>query len=126
MNRRANSLAVIWVIGFPAFVLTLPFGWPTFLGEMAIIALGGADALQRISEVIPDAILLDLTMPGVDGMQVLDRLRSNPVYRQTRIVLYTGVPEAIDQAKLTAAGVKDVFIKATADIHLVVDRLLAD
>ncbi|MDB5322140.1 MAG: chemotaxis protein CheY [Phycisphaerales bacterium] len=95
-------------------------------GHAAMIALGGADALQRLTEVVPNAILLDLAMPGLDGMQVLQRLRDNPLYARTRVVIYTGQPTAVDLPNLAAAGVDDVFIKASAKIAQVVDRLLAD
>jgi CheY-like chemotaxis protein len=69
---------------------------------------GRRGCARRLAEIIPNAILLDLAMPDLDGMQVLQRLRDNPPYAQTRLVVYTGQPTAVDAPKLAAAGVHDV------------------
>jgi signal transduction histidine kinase/CheY-like chemotaxis protein/HAMP domain-containing protein len=47
-------------------------------GFNLIVAENGAKALQLISEQLPDAIILDLMMPEVDGFEVLKKLRENP------------------------------------------------
>jgi CheY-like chemotaxis protein len=49
----------------------------------------GAVARDRLKEYVPDIILLDLHLPGVDGEQILRELRADSRYDNTRIVLTT-------------------------------------
>jgi CheY-like chemotaxis protein len=54
-------------------------------------AVGSArEALQRLPELAPDLILLDVSMPGMDGRQFLSRLRATPRWRDVPVVLTTG------------------------------------
>ena len=48
------------------------------------------EALDRLPELAPDLILLDVSMPGMDGRQFLARLRSTPQWQQLPVILTTG------------------------------------
>lgn len=50
-------------------------------------AATGADALSIVAAVRPDVLLLDLEMPGLDGVHVLERLRANGAH--TRVIVFT-------------------------------------
>jgi AraC-like DNA-binding protein len=50
----------------------------------------GAAALQIMAEATPAAVVLDLTMPGVDGFQVLDWMRANPRTRRVPVLVLSG------------------------------------
>ncbi|HEX2441368.1 MAG TPA: response regulator [Methylomirabilota bacterium] len=57
----------------------------------AATALGNArEALDRLPELAPDLILLDVSMPGMDGRQFLARLRSTPEWERVPVILTTG------------------------------------
>jgi signal transduction histidine kinase/AraC-like DNA-binding protein len=53
-------------------------------------ASDGAAALQFMAEATPAAVVLDLTMPGVDGFQVLDWMRANPRTRRVPVLVLSG------------------------------------
>jgi CheY-like chemotaxis protein len=54
-------------------------------------ALGSArEALDRLPDLAPDLILLDVSMPGMDGRQFLTRLRAAPQWQQLPVILTTG------------------------------------
>jgi CheY-like chemotaxis protein len=63
-------------------------GWTTELAD------GGAAGLTRAAAAPPDAILLDLMMPELDGREVLARLRAAPTTAGVPVVLLTASPEA--------------------------------
>ena len=57
----------------------------------AATAIGNArEALERLPEVAPDLILLDVSMPGMDGRQFLARLRATPEWQHVPVILTTG------------------------------------
>jgi CheY-like chemotaxis protein len=54
-------------------------------------ALGNArEALERLSDLKPDLILLDMSMPGMDGRQFLTRLRDDPRWKRVPVIFTTG------------------------------------
>ena len=55
------------------------------------VALSSArEALERLPELAPDLILLDVAMPGMDGRQFLARLRATPRWAHVPVILTTG------------------------------------
>ena len=53
--------------------------------------LGNArEAFDRLAELAPDLILLDVSMPGMDGRQFLNRLRATAEWRHVPVILTTG------------------------------------
>ena len=57
-------------------------------GQESNIALNGEQALSRIEEEVPDVVLLDLKMPGIDGMEVLRRIKKT--YPDIQVIMMTG------------------------------------
>jgi CheY-like chemotaxis protein len=56
-------------------------------GHVILGARGGADALERAARERPDLVLLDLRMPAVDGLQVIEHLRGGEATARTPIIL---------------------------------------
>ena len=84
------------------------------------IAANGFRALQEIEKELPDCILLDMNMPGLDGIEVLERLSNNGVSIPIIMMTAYGDSFLIDQAK--ALGVKNFFTKPF-DIYEVRDAV---
>lgn len=60
-------------------------------GYIVDIAVDGEDALDRVHDARPDAILLDLMMPGMNGRQFLQALRNEPAYAEVPVLIMTAV-----------------------------------
>jgi len=60
-------------------------------GYVVDLAVDGESALERIRAARPDAILLDLMMPGMNGRQFLQALRNDPQYAQVPVMIMTAV-----------------------------------
>lgn len=54
----------------------------------ADVALNGEQALKKLDDDIPDVVVLDLKMPGIDGMEVLRRIRK--AYPKVQVIMLTG------------------------------------
>jgi CheY-like chemotaxis protein len=73
-----------------------------------LTASSGAEGLEVAETKHPDAILLDVSMPGMDGLMTLQKLRDNEVTRHIPVIFLTAhvEPEAqLNFAKLAIAGV---------------------
>jgi DNA-binding NtrC family response regulator len=66
------------------------------------LALSGEEALQQIQEDVPDVMVLDLKMPGIDGMEVLRRVRK--AYPNVQVVVLTGHGSEKDEAEARRLG----------------------
>jgi signal transduction histidine kinase/CheY-like chemotaxis protein len=52
-------------------------------------ARSGSEAIRKVIETRPDAVILDLLMPDINGIDVLRTLRSNPDFQDTPVIIYT-------------------------------------
>ncbi len=64
--------------------------WASKLGLETAVAEDGQEALDAVRREAPDAVLLDLGMPGMDGMTFLEKLRSNPLHAGLPVIVLTG------------------------------------
>ena len=73
------------------------------------------EAVDRVSRLLPDLLLLDLAMPGGGGLQTLRLLRTEPrAAGQTRIILLTAAVEREEQLAAAALGVRGIIMKDSA------------
>jgi CheY-like chemotaxis protein len=80
-------------------------------GHRVRSAASGAEALTLIAGEPPDLILLDIMMPGMDGFEVVRRLKSDGATRNIDIIMVTALDDEGSRARLTAAGVDLVLTK---------------
>ena len=74
-------------------------------------AANGEEALKAVAEHKPDLILLDLMMPGIDGFEVLRRLRSDPATADIRIVILSALNSNEDIVRGYQMGANDFITK---------------
>jgi CheY-like chemotaxis protein len=80
-------------------------------GWEVIVANSGAQGLARAAEQQPDAILLDVMMPGMDGPTTFRELRKNPATAGIPVVLLTAKVQNSDQRRFADLGVEGVLHK---------------
>lgn len=75
------------------------------------VAMNGTEALDILSRTAFDCILLDISMPGLSGEEVCQRIRANPQISRTRILAYTAhaMPSEIERFK--TVGFDEIVIK---------------
>jgi len=74
-------------------------------------AEGGQEALDAIAATLPDLLILDIMMPGMDGFEVCRRLRADPDKADLPILVQTALSSGDDRNKAFAAGTTDLVSK---------------
>jgi CheY-like chemotaxis protein len=80
-------------------------------GLEARVANDGPAALAAAREWAPQAVLLDIGLPGMDGLEVARQLRAGPAGAALRLVALTGLSDPADRQRALEAGVDEYLIK---------------
>ena len=88
-------------------------------GYRVLTAADGAMALAMVATEIPDLVLLDVMMPGLDGIEVTRRLRADSRTATTPIVMLTAKSMTADRVLGLTAGADDYIIKPFDTLELV-------
>lgn len=80
-------------------------------GLNVITCAGGEEALSLIHDFMPQLIILDVMMPGMDGPQILCKLRDMPAFKATPVVFITAKVQADEVEQFKRLGAADVISK---------------
>ncbi|RYD35490.1 MAG: response regulator, partial [Verrucomicrobiaceae bacterium] len=86
-------------------------------GHEVRVAYDGPAAISLAEEFLPEVILLDIGLPGMDGFEVARSIRSMPVLEKAFLIALTGYGSESDRAKALAAGF-DEHLPKPADLDL--------
>jgi two-component system, OmpR family, alkaline phosphatase synthesis response regulator PhoP len=81
-------------------------------------ASDGESALARAERLRPDLIFLDVHLPDISGLEVCARLRTDPRFATTKIVLLTAAAQESDVARGLAAGANHYLTKPFSPVRL--------
>ena len=83
-----------------------------------VTATSGQEALDKVESENPDIVLLDIMMPGMDGFEVCERIKSNPDTAHIPVVMVTALTDVQDKVRGLEAGADDFLSKPINDIAL--------
>ncbi|MBT3942938.1 MAG: response regulator [Chloroflexi bacterium] len=91
-------------------------------GHTVSEASDGSAAVEQATLIQPDAIILDINMPDIDGITALRGLRADPITRDVPVVMLTAVADMDHVQTAIAAGAQDYVLKPW-DADTVIERL---
>src|SRR5580700_8213357 len=80
-------------------------------GYRVLVSDGGYRALEQLALTVPDIILLDLMMPGLDGIETCLRIKANQHWSQIPVIMMTAADELSKKLAAFAAGAVDFVTK---------------
>lgn len=107
----------------PNIVLSLEFLMQQ-AGFEVTTAGDGETALELVTQTLPDLILLDISLPGISGFEVLAELRSQEAYKRLPIVMLTAHGREVEKEKGLALGADD-YITKPFSTRLLVEKVQA-
>jgi len=94
-----------------------------YLGHKGDYATSGLAALDYLRKHLPDLLILDVMMPGIDGMEVLRRLRADPRYERMPVVMFSALDEHAIRRHALELGANDYWVKASMGFEQLGERL---
>ena len=91
-------------------------------GYRVFLAHSGEEALESVSKYLPDLILLDIMLPGIDGYEVCEIVRLNPEWRDMKIIFLTAKGREVDIAKGMVLGADEYITKPFSN-QLIIDTI---
>lgn len=81
-------------------------------GYEILTAIDGEEGMAQIKEKRPDLVLLDLILPGIDGFEVLSRMKSEPDLAKIPVVILSNLGQKEEVERGLKLGAVDYMIKA--------------
>ena len=81
------------------------------LGWSVLLAVDGREALRVLGTAEIDLVLLDISMPGMSGMEVCQNIRANRTLANLPVIAYTAHAQPEDRRNFIASGFNEVLIK---------------
>ena len=87
-------------------------------GITTLLASDGVDAMEKLSEQMPDAMLVDIEMPRMDGFELTERVRDDPAYKDIPIIIITSRSGPKHREKAMALGATLYLTKPYQELEL--------
>ena len=87
-----------------------------------IVASTGEDGLEKVRSEIPDLVIIDTILPGIDGFEVCKRIKEDEELSSIKIIITTGKLDAIDATTAKMVGADDYAVK-TSDCEAIVEAV---
>lgn len=86
-------------------------------------AMDGEEGIKKIEEERPALILLDLILPGIDGFEVLTRMKDDPLLSQIPVIILSNLGQKEDVERGLKLGAVDYLIKAHFTPGEIIDKI---
>jgi CheY-like chemotaxis protein len=93
-------------------------------GFTVVVAINGTQGIAMASAERPDLILMDLTLPDIDGEEATRRIKADPVTKRIPIIALTAIAMSGDREKAIAAGCDD-FDTKPVDMPRLLEKIAA-
>jgi CheY-like chemotaxis protein len=85
-----------------------------YVGHSPFHVHDGRAALSMLDQLRPDMILLDVMMPGIDGLEVLKIIRAHPVHKDLPVVVYSALNDEGTMSAAMKSGAHSFLVKSKA------------
>ena len=92
-------------------------------GLIVFVAVDGEQGIAMAEKELPDIILLDILLPGIDGFEVLHRVRANAQLANTRVAMLSNFGQREDIEKALNAGADQFLVKANYTLDEIVEEV---
>jgi len=88
------------------------------------VARDGEEGLKKIKEIWPDLILLDLEIPKISGLGVMEEINKNPALKRIPIIVMSEAGDSFELKRAQELGAKDWIIKIEFDLPQIINKVV--
>ncbi|MDO8408197.1 MAG: response regulator [bacterium] len=86
-------------------------------------AQDGKSAFEELGRNTPDIIVLDLLLPGMDGFEILEKIKADPRYKDIPVVVFSNLGPESGMERAKKLGALAYFVKADFDLEEVMTKI---
>lgn len=116
-------MKTILVIEDDQFLLTLFSKKLTENNYNVLFAKNGEDGLNILKKDTVDLVALDILLPGMSGLNVLSKIRSNPQTKDVPVIVLSNLGQKDDQEKAKTLGANEYLIKAMFTLDEIIEKI---
>ena len=120
-RQKKNSILIVDDDQFLLDMYALKF---TELGFSVLTALSPEDALSSLKEHKPDVILLDIVMPGMDGFDLLQKIKEEKLSEKSLVIMLSNLGQQSDVDRAKHVGADGYIVKASTTPGDVVKKII--
>ena len=88
------------------------------------VARDGEEGLRKMREIWPDLILLDLEMPKISGLGLMEEINKNPSLKRIPIIVMSEAGDSFELKRARELGAKDFIIKIEFDLPQIINKVI--
>ena len=92
-------------------------------GYQIVQSIDGISGLKAVEDEKPDLVLLDIVLPGIDGYEILGKIKNNALLSKTPVVMLSNLSQKDDVEKALKLGAADYFIKINFTSEEVLEKI---
>jgi len=111
MNSKHEGQTTILIVDDNPTNIKVLFEFLRKVGFRVLVAKDGGDALNKLQSAVPDLILLDVMMPGIDGFETCRQIKANPNHGDLPIIFMTALADTDNKVTGLSLGAVDYITK---------------
>ncbi len=119
-NKKKNRKKVLIIEDDALLARVLAEGFNE-AGFETFNVVDGMAAIGAVKKFVPDVIILDLILPGIDGFEILRQLKSEKETEKIPVIVTSNLDSAPDVKSVKALGAEEYFIKANVQLENIID-----
>jgi DNA-binding response OmpR family regulator len=92
-------------------------------GYDVVVAPNGETALSRLKTSAFDAVLLDLDLPDISGLEVLKTMRASMAHKETHVLIFSNRDDEVLKEEIAAQTVSGYYVKASTDFKDIFEKI---
>ncbi|MBI2475067.1 response regulator [Candidatus Uhrbacteria bacterium] len=121
MAKKKNNASRILIVEDDALLLSVLSNTFKKAGFEIATVENGLEVEEAVKKISPNLILLDLIIPGIDGFEVLKRLKASDTSKEIPVIILSNLEDVGDVKSGRALGADEYFIKANIEVEKIVD-----
>ena len=93
-------------------------------GYEVLIARNGLEGLEKMRQINPDIILLDIVMPKMNGFEVMEEMQKDPDLKKIPIIVISNSGQPVELDRAIKLGARDWLIKTEFDPREVIEKVV--